>query len=76
MTNLKINKKAEIQFIYLPKIQRQQLFYLGFFKGAIIQCIRYAPFNDPCLYEICGNYIGLRTQDSKHIVVKEINHEK
>ncbi|MEG0842258.1 MAG: FeoA domain-containing protein [Erysipelotrichaceae bacterium] len=76
LSNLKINQKAEIQLIHLPKKQSQQLFHLGFFKGAIIQCIRYAPFNDPCLYEIWGNYIGLRIQDSDAIIVKEIHHEK
>ncbi|MEF9920971.1 MAG: FeoA domain-containing protein [Erysipelotrichaceae bacterium] len=73
LTALKQKKVAIIQHVYLPEKQSLQLFHLGFYQGAKIEWIRFAPFHDPCLYKVSGNYIMLRNLDAAYIQVKEID---
>ena len=69
-TELKKHQTALIAKINLNLVSRRRCFHLGLSLGERITMIRKAPFNDPVLYYVNGNYIALRCEDADRIEVK------
>lgn len=56
--------------VHMREKERKRLFYIGIYPGAVIEKIRTAPFQDPCLYFVAGNQLIMRNQDASCIEVE------
>lgn len=69
LDELEINQRAIICDIHLKEIDKQRLFHLGVYIGAIISLQAKAPLQDPIIYFVCGSAIVLRRQEAKAIMI-------
>lgn len=72
LSDLKLYESGKIVYIHKNKKEKYLLFYLGFMKDKKITLIKIAPFHNPYLFEISGNYIMLRKEDCSDIEIKRI----
>lgn len=70
LTDISVRQKVKIIDLHISKENRKRLFYLGFYKGSVIEKIAQAPFHDPCLYRLHDNIYFLRNEDAKKIEVE------
>lgn len=73
LDNLKIGKYARVIEINNADSIRRRLLDLGLVPGTIIKAELSSPFQDPIAYKIKNALVAIRKQDSKNIIVEELN---
>lgn len=72
LDNLKIGKSAKVLKINNTGSIRRRLLDIGLTEGTIITAELASPFNDPIAYRIRNALIAIRKDDSKNIIVEEL----
>ena len=72
LDKLRIGKSAKVlKITNLDNIKRRML-DMGLIEGTIITAELVSPFNDPKAYRIRNALIAIRNEDSKNIIVEEL----
>lgn len=72
LNNLKIGKSAKVIKINNMGSIRRRILDIGLTEGTIITAELASPFNDPIAYRIRNALIAIRKDDSKNIIVEEL----
>lgn len=73
LDNLKIGRSSKVIKINNTGTIRRRLLDLGIVPGTIITAELSSPFKDPVAYRIRNALIAIRKNDSKNIIVEELN---
>lgn len=73
LNNLKIGASGRIIEIKNEGTIRRRLLDLGFVPGTVIKAELSSPFYDPIAYRIKNALVAIRKDDSKNIIVEELN---
>lgn len=72
LNQLKIGKSCRVLKINNIGSIRRRLLDLGLVPGTIIIAELSSPFNDPVAYKIKNALVAIRENDSKNIIVEEL----
>lgn len=73
LDKLKIGNSAKVIKIDNVGSIRRRLLDIGLIPGTIVTVTLISPFNDPIAYKIRNSLIAIRKNDSKNIIVEELN---
>lgn len=73
LNKIQEGKIVEVKDLLSTGSMRRRLQDIGLINGTKIECLQKSPFGDPVAYLIRGAVIALRSEDTKNILVKQIN---
>ncbi|NUM81201.1 ferrous iron transport protein A [bacterium] len=76
LSELSYGQTAALKEIKINGIQRRRLLDFGFIKDSEIRVAQRSPLGDPTAYWIKGALIALRKEETDHIFVEIIKHDK
>ena len=73
LSALAVGSTAQVFQLLTTGLQRRRMLDLGLIPGTVIEVLRKSPLADPIAYNIRGATIALRTEESRQILVRQIN---
>ena len=73
LTQLLTGKKARVVRLTARSQKRRRLLDLGLIPDTVVKSIRRSPAGDPTAYLIRGTTLGLRSEETNLVEIKELN---
>lgn len=73
LTQLLTGKKARVVRLTARKQKRRRLLDLGLIPDTVVKSIRRSPAGDPTAYLIRGTTLGLRSEETNLVEIKELS---
>ena len=73
LTQLPTGKKARVVRLTARSQKRRRLLDLGLIPDTVVKSIRRSPAGDPTAYLIRGTTLGLRSEETNLVEIKELS---
>ncbi|WP_353947921.1 FeoA family protein [Sporolactobacillus sp. Y61] len=71
LADLKPGMEAKIiDLSKINQVARRRLMDLGVSEGEVVCCKALLPFGGPCMFETCGQCVGIRLNEARSIFVE------
>ena len=72
LRDLKVGAKGRVIGLCCRGPIRRRLLDIGLTKGTVVECLGRAPSGDPSAFWIRGAAIAIRGEDSRYILIEEV----
>ncbi|MBF8982832.1 ferrous iron transport protein A [Lutibacter sp. B2] len=73
LSEIDVGYTVQVLKLLTTGLQRRRMLDLGLIPGTVIEVLRKSPLADPIAYNIRGATIALRTEESRQILVRQMN---